>query len=103
MGHSSKIVVTGEILARPDCIDEVLRLSLEHVHRSRAEPGCISHAVYVDPENSRRMFFFEEWVDEGALRAHFDVPASRQFVRDLKALLETTTGAQIFRSEPYAM
>lgn len=103
MEYSSKIVVTGEIVARADSIEEALRLSLEHVHRSRAEPGCISHSIYVDPENARRMFFFEEWKDEAALRAHFAVPASRQFVRDLKALLEATTGARIFRSEPLTM
>ena len=34
------IVVTGSVTARPDSFDEVRRLSLEHVHRSRTEPGC---------------------------------------------------------------
>ena len=38
------IVVTGSVTARKDSLDEVTRLSLEHVHRSRKEPGCISHA-----------------------------------------------------------
>lgn len=100
MDGVAKIVVTGEILARVDSVDEVLRLSLEHVRRSRTEPGCISHAVYVDSQNPRRMFFFEEWKDEAALAAHFAVPESREFVRTLKALLETTTGAQVFRTQP---
>ena len=96
------IVVTGTIVARPDTVAEVLALSLQHVHRSRAEPGCLSHDVFVDPENPLRMFFFERWADEPALRAHFEVPASRQFVRALKDLLAETTGAQIFRTEPVA-
>jgi quinol monooxygenase YgiN len=38
------ILVTGSILAREAAFDDVLRLSLEHVERSRKEPGCISHA-----------------------------------------------------------
>ncbi len=38
------IVVTGSVEARQDSFDKVRRLSLEHVHRSRKEPGCISHA-----------------------------------------------------------
>jgi quinol monooxygenase YgiN len=45
------IVVTGSVTARQDSFDEVRKLSLEHVHRSRREPGCISHAVHVDCEN----------------------------------------------------
>ena len=61
------IVVTGSVTARPDSFDEVRRLSLEHVHRSRTEPGCISHAVHVDCENPLRLVFFEQWADRAAL------------------------------------
>jgi len=80
------IVVTGSVTARPDSFDEVRRLSLEHVHRSRTEPGCISHAVQVDCENPLRLVFFEQWNDRAALLAHFAVPASREFVRSLQSL-----------------
>ncbi|MGY3445958.1 putative quinol monooxygenase [Bradyrhizobium sp. USDA 4473] len=59
------IVVTGNITARPETFDEVRRLSLAHVHRSRTEPGCISHAVHVDCENPLRLVFFEQWADRG--------------------------------------
>jgi quinol monooxygenase YgiN len=75
------IVVTGSVVARQDSFDEVRRLSLEHVHRSRTEPGCISHAVHVDCENPLRLVFIEQWADRAALLAHFAVPASRDFVR----------------------
>ena len=75
------IVVTGSVTARQDSFDEVRRLSLEHVHRSRSEPGCISHAVHVDCENPLRLVFFEQWADRAALLAHFAVPASRDFVK----------------------
>jgi quinol monooxygenase YgiN len=54
------IVVTGSVTARPDSFDEVRKLSLEHVHRSRGEPGCISHAVHADCENPLRLVFFEQ-------------------------------------------
>ena len=93
------ILVTGSILARDDSFDEVLRLSMEHVVRSRKEPGCISHAVHVECENPLRLFFFEQWADEAALHAHFAVPATRQFVKSLKALIMETSGAEIYRAE----
>ena len=76
-----KVLVTGSIQARPERIDELLALSLEHVQRSRTEPGCLSHAVHRDAEDPLRLVFVEEWVDRDALRAHFAVPASRAFVK----------------------
>ena len=90
------IIVTGSVLAREDTIAEVLRLSLAHVHRSRAEPGCVSHAVYVDPEDPLRLFFFEQWRDRTALDDHFQVPASGRFVRDLRPLLSEPPRLQVY-------
>src|SRR3954454_3096879 len=75
------IVGTGSVVGRQDTFDEVRRLSLEHVHRSRKEPGCVSHAVHVDCENALRLVFLEQWADRAALRADFAVPASRDAAR----------------------
>jgi quinol monooxygenase YgiN len=94
------ILVTGSILAREEAFDDVLRLSLEHVERSRKEPGCVFHAVHVDCQNPLRLFFFEQWADEAALRAHFAVPASREFVKSLSGRIVQTSGAEIYRAEP---
>ena len=49
------IVVTGSVTAR-QTLRRGPQLSLEHVHRSRTEPGCISHAVHVDCENPLSWF-----------------------------------------------
>src|SRR6266542_3840920 len=78
------ILVTGTILAREHAFDAVLASCLEHVERSRKEPGCISHDVHVDCQNPLRLFFFEQWADEAALRTHFAVEGSRAFVKSLK-------------------
>ena len=90
------IVVTGSVTAKPDTFDEVRRLSLEHVHRSRKEPGCISHAVQVDCENPLRLVFLEQWADRAALLTHFAVPASRDFVRALQSLAAAATTIEIY-------
>ncbi|QWG21489.1 antibiotic biosynthesis monooxygenase [Bradyrhizobium sediminis] len=90
------IVVTGSVTARPDSLDEVRKLSLEHVRRSRLEPGCISHAVHVDCENPLRLVFFERWADRAALLAHFAVPASRDFVRALQPLAAAATTIELY-------
>ena len=90
------IVVTGSVTAREDTFDEVRSLSLEHVHRSRGEAGCISHAVHIDCENPMRLVFLEQWVDRAALLVHFAVPASRGFVRALQPLAAAATTIQIY-------
>ena len=90
------IVVTGSVTARADSFEEAKKLSLEHVHRSRVEPGCISHAVHVDCENPLRLVFFERWTDTAALAAHFAVPATRSFVRALQSLVSEATSLEIY-------
>jgi quinol monooxygenase YgiN len=92
------IVVTGSVTARADSFDEVRKLSLEHVRRSRSEPGCISHAVHVDCENPLQLVFFEQWADRAALLAHFAVPASRDFVRSLQALAAAATTIELYEA-----
>ena len=92
------IIVTGSVTATPETFDEVRRISLEHVHRSRTEPGCISHAVHVDCENPLRLVFFDQWADRAALLAHFAVPASRDFVRALQSLAAAATTIEIYDS-----
>jgi quinol monooxygenase YgiN len=74
------IIVWGSVEARGNCREEVLRLSYEHVRRSRKEPGCVSHSVQIDADNKNRLIFFEEWETMPALQTHFQVPESAAFV-----------------------
>ena len=81
------IIVTGSVLARADSFDEMLRISTEHVLRSRGEPGCISHAVSRDTENPLRLHFLERWSDMAALKVHFGVEGSQGFAKALATLV----------------
>ena len=94
------IVVTGSVTAREDSLGEVRKLSLEHVRRSRGEPGCISHAVHIDCEDPLRLVFIEQWADRAALLAHFAVPASREFVRALQPLAAAASTIEIYDATP---
>jgi quinol monooxygenase YgiN len=94
------IIVTGSVLARPDSFDKLLAISLEHVRRSRTEPGCLSHAVHQDAENPLRLVFLERWADAPSLAAHFAVPASRQFVKDVRELVAEPPEMSVYDSTP---
>jgi quinol monooxygenase YgiN len=93
------IIVTGQIDARPECLDEVLALSLRHVHRSREEPGCLLHSVHQDVEDANRVVFIEHWQDRDALAAHFAVPESLAFIEAVGPLAAGPAGLQIFEAE----
>lgn len=92
------ILVTGSATVKPEHIDKAIALSLEHVHRSRAEPGCIAHAVHRDVEDDNRLVFVEQWADAAALKAHFMVPASRAFVGELGALCSARPELAIYEA-----
>jgi len=94
------IIVTGRVLAREDSLEEVLRLSVEHVHRSRLEPGCVSHDVFQDAENPLLVFFYERWADADAIRTHFEVPASLEFVGALGPLAAEPATIEILDASP---
>ena len=92
------IIAWGSIEAKPDALNEVSRLSLEHVKRSRGEPGCISHSVQRDVENPNRFIFFEQWQDMHALQTHFAVPESQGFVTSVTELAVSAPEIKIFDS-----
>ena len=94
------ILVLGHVTARPEHFDEVLRLSQQHVERSRAEPGCVAHAVHRDAENPLRLVFVEKWRDMAALQLHFRVPASREFGKALMSLAADQPGLEVFDATP---
>ena len=97
------ILVTGAITAREQTYDEVLRLSRKHVQRSRAEPGCLSHDVYVDIDEPLRLVFIEQWVDRDALLAHFSVPASSDFVQQVSVLAAAPPTLEVWAAEPVTL
>jgi quinol monooxygenase YgiN len=92
------IVVWGSIEAIAGKLAEAVQLSLEHVHRSRQEPGCISHNVHTDVENGNRLIFFEEWADMAALQTHFAVPESGQFVENISTLAVGPPAIKIYEA-----
>ena len=80
------IQITSNLVAKPEYRDEVLRIALEHVKASRLEPGCISHNVFIHPEQENSFFFFERWRDQEAIDAHFKEPYSIALVEQLKVM-----------------
>jgi quinol monooxygenase YgiN len=93
------IIVTGSAVAREGADAEMLKISLEHVLRSRTEPGCISHELSRDLEQPNRFVFVERWADMAALQVHFRVEASRQFGKHLAQLSDGTLEMKLYQAD----
>ncbi len=78
------IIVTGSVTAKDGSFDALRDACLAHCHRSRAEDGCISHAVRIDTEEPLKLVFFEEWRDLPALQAHFVTPGIAELLAAFK-------------------
>lgn len=80
------IIVVGSVDGRRESFDRLVKISLEHVHRSRGEDGCIEHSVQIDCEDPLRLRFFERWRDAAALKVHFARSESRAFAQEVGKL-----------------
>ena len=97
------VIVTGSVRSRPEALPEALRLSLEHVRRSRLEPGCLLHSVHHDVEDANRLVFLEHWVDRDALLTHFRVPASGAFAEAVGDLAAEPPTLAMYDAQPLTL
>ena len=93
------IIITGSAKICPEHLAEALALGVEHSARSRAEPGCTAHNCHIDAEDPVRIVFVEEWADMAAVKTHFAVPESGEFVRMLGGWAEGAPVMKIFEAE----
>jgi quinol monooxygenase YgiN len=89
------LIVTGSVTARPDSFEALRRAALDHVTRSRTEPGCLTHSVHVDAEEPLRLFFYEEWADRAALDVHFAQDGSATFMQAVREFAASGTRVRI--------
>jgi quinol monooxygenase YgiN len=94
------MIVIGSIVARKDTFETLQRLGLEHVRRSRAEPGCLAHDVHVHSENPLKLVFVEKWQDKAVIAAHFKVKASIDFVIKARELAAEAPAIEVFEAAP---
>ena len=88
------IIITGRIAAKMGRFHLLKEEGLAHSARSRTEDGCLSHRCYVDAEEDETLFFYEEWRDMAAVKAHFkhpDTPKIMAAIREHGAAIEGPT------------
>ena len=85
------IIIIGSVTIRDETIDEALRISQEHVNRSRIEAGCISHGVHIDNEDPNRLVFVERWESMEHLQTHLKASHMLSYREEVKDMVENTS------------
>lgn len=93
------IIVTGSVRTRPETEAELTALCRQHCARSRKEDGCLAHNVHTDCDDPSLLVFVEYWRDMAALKVHFALKESRDFVKTARLLSDGGTPIRIFEAE----
>ncbi len=94
------IIVTGSVTAREADFAALRQEALDHVARSRREPGCLLHSVHVDCEDPLRLVFIEHWANRSALETHFKHSDTAKIMRAIASLAAEKGRMEIFEATP---
>lgn len=101
---AARILVIGSLVAQAQHLDALVVSRLAHLHRSRGEPGCLSHSVHRGVENPLlRRVFFEKGAHCAAAALHFAVPAVRAFARSVGALAADPPTMAVYEATPITL
>lgn len=81
-----KLTITGNILAKPDQIEQVKAELEKLIPITRAESGCLQYDLHQDNENPAYFMFYENWESRELWQTHMNAP-------HLAAYMEATNGA----------
>jgi quinol monooxygenase YgiN len=65
------MIVTARIRCRDGADAELTAAARDVIAATRTEPGCLTYVLLQDLDDPSSYFFYEEWADYDALRAHF--------------------------------
>ena len=83
----SKVTVIARIKARADKVQRVEEELRKLLAPTRAENGCINFDMHQGATDHAQFLFHENWSSEAALKAHFETPHIKSWLRVAEDLL----------------
>lgn len=78
------IYVVAKNFVKNDKLDEVKKLSVDLLAKTRKEPGCITYDLLQDPNDPSILVFIEKWESKDYLDAHMKSPHFLKIVPEIK-------------------
>jgi len=88
------LLIAASMTAAPNKRAQLQDVLTSLLAPTRAEPGCREYRYYQDSEDPDKFLFFEKWLDQKAIDAHF---ASAHFKHAAEQLPELVVGAPDIR------
>ena len=82
-----KVTVIARIKAKADRAQRVKEELLKLLAPTRAENGCINFDMHQGATDHAQFLFHENWSSEAALKAHFETPHIKNWLRQAESLL----------------
>jgi len=76
-----------QIRIKPENVDKFMKMVLENGAGARAEPGCRTFDVLVDPADRTKVMLYEVYADEKAFEAHQATPHFKKYLAEAVPLL----------------
>lgn len=86
------VIVVGEMIVRPERLQEFLQEVAVMEEVTRQEDGCISYAMALDDEATGAISIAERWRDEAALRTHLATDNVKQFIERCGPMIVSISG-----------
>ena len=75
------------IRIKPENVDAFMQKLAANAAAARAEPGCLTFQVLVDPKDRTRVMLYEIYKDEAAFQHHQAQPAFKSYLEEAVPLL----------------
>ncbi len=72
---------------KPENVEDFMARLAENARGARAEPGCRTFDILVDPNDRTSLMLYEIYVDEKAFEAHQQTPHFRKYLAEAVPLL----------------
>jgi quinol monooxygenase YgiN len=82
-----KVTVIARIKAKTGEVQRVKEELLKLLAPTRAENGCINFDMHQGAADHSQFLFHENWTSEAALKAHFETPHIKNWLRQAEGLL----------------
>lgn len=88
---SGNVVVFATILAKSDCIDQVLEALTAMLEPTRKEEGCHNYDLHRDRQDPKVFVFHETWESAAHLDAHNQTPHFKNLSTKLGEIAESVS------------
>lgn len=80
-------VLEVKLRIKPEHVGNFMAKLLDNAKGARAEPGCKTFDVCVDPDDRASVLLYEVYADEKAFQTHQETPHFKKYVAEAVPLL----------------